>query len=91
MWLRLNLHSKASGCLVFDTSYHQLLVETEKIYFDPEPDLGESEILGYAVGPRWRINSSSSFASVEIMDTLCGGDGFGKWPLSCSVNFMLIP
>jgi hypothetical protein len=38
-----------------------------KIYFDLEPDLGESEILGYAVGPRWRIGSSNFFASVETI------------------------
>jgi hypothetical protein len=48
-----------------------------KIYFDLEPDLGESEILGYSVGLRWRIGSSSFFASVEMLAKLYGG-GFGK-------------
>jgi hypothetical protein len=70
---------KASSCLVFDPScYYQFLVAAEERYISISNQM--SEILGYAVGLRWRIGSSSFFASPEMLDTLYGGGGFGKCP-----------
>jgi hypothetical protein len=50
------------------------------IYFDLKTDVGQFERLGHAVGLRWRIGSSNSFATAEATATLYGGGGSGRCP-----------